>query len=247
LNQNEQLSTLFEKQADIIPVNGLFSLALQLDSLYTITTTTGQKKGSYPVTNPACSSFPIPYKDSFDTYSLESEARYFADQTGTFSIASSSISNSKVMRQVVKQSPIRWCDESQSPISLVGSNNLQYVEISVDFLIEESGGSAIVGGRAPQGGCGNSYSKGYYLTITADGHWNFSAGTSTLASGSSLDIKINEFHKMTLTLGKDELSGKYDDKVLFSVKDTKFANGFVALGSSWNYVQFDNFSITAAS
>lgn len=119
LSKQESESVYFKELPDIYPVNNKFTLNLDVDSIWTISTTTGQKKGIYaPPPHPR--SFPATYSDDFNSYQVDSEARYFADQTGVWEIALGP--RSKVMRQVVTQMPINWCDASSRPISLIGDS-----------------------------------------------------------------------------------------------------------------------------
>jgi galactosylceramidase len=74
-------STFFEQQVPITVENGQFSLTINPDELYSITTLTTVTKASIS-TPPAPSPFPTPYADNFDSYNISSEARYFADQAG---------------------------------------------------------------------------------------------------------------------------------------------------------------------
>ena len=52
---------------------------------------------------PASQPFPVPYSDDFNSYPVNSEARYFSDQPGAFEIAQSSdTAHGMVMRQKVR-------------------------------------------------------------------------------------------------------------------------------------------------
>lgn len=74
LGHNDVESVMFKQLPDITPVNGQITLQLGLNEVYTITTTTGQKKGSYP-DPPKPGPFPSHYKDTFDGYPVNSEVR----------------------------------------------------------------------------------------------------------------------------------------------------------------------------
>ena len=93
---------------------GNFTAHLIPDTILTLTTSTGQTKGSYDI--PPSKPFPIPYKDDFEcecsirvyyghviglAYEEYSEANYFADQTGVWEIRQDSKGmKGKVMEQV---------------------------------------------------------------------------------------------------------------------------------------------------
>lgn len=99
---------------------GKFTARLVPDTILTLTTSTGQAKGSY--SGPPSKPFPIPYKDDFESersirvylsynnslaYDEYSEAKYFADQTGVWEIRQDSKGvKGKVMEQVKVLQPL---------------------------------------------------------------------------------------------------------------------------------------------
>lgn len=92
--------------------------------------------------------FMLPYSDNFDSYKVDSEARYFADNGGSFQIAAApSLSLARggsrsgmVMKQwVTNENGVnRWAG-NVPPISLIGNASWADVTVSVDVLVEKSG------------------------------------------------------------------------------------------------------------
>ena len=96
----------------------MFSIFLEVDTVTTLSTLTGQQKGTFgdiPPSRP----FPLPYSDNFDSllclmiyhalfitfteYTVFSEARYFSDQTGVFEIQKAADEkHGNVMKQVMR-------------------------------------------------------------------------------------------------------------------------------------------------
>lgn len=74
-------STFFEQLESIAVSNGEFTLTVNPDELYTITTLNTGYKAPMPTT-PASAPFPREYADNFESYNVSSEAQYFADQAG---------------------------------------------------------------------------------------------------------------------------------------------------------------------
>src|SRR5437763_3221155 len=72
----------FVKQPDITPTAGHYPLTLQPGFVYSLTTTTGQGKDT--ATSPASHTLTLPYRDSFDSYPVNGEARYVADMQGAY-------------------------------------------------------------------------------------------------------------------------------------------------------------------
>jgi Glycosyl hydrolase family 59. len=76
------------READVhVDVDGTFSLALEADAMYSLTTTAGQGgvRPMGPV--PASSPFPFPYADDFDSYDANRYyPYYFSDIAGIFTL-----------------------------------------------------------------------------------------------------------------------------------------------------------------
>jgi len=91
-----------------MPVNGAFSLTVEKNCLYSITTTTGQHKGTTSI--PKGKPFPMPYKDDFEQYEIGNTAvHYFLEQNGAYEIVAAGYGREgKALRQVVSQIPIAW-------------------------------------------------------------------------------------------------------------------------------------------
>ena len=56
----------FERQPDVAFQDGSQTIVLQPGSIYSLTTTTGQHKGTTPP--PAAAGFPLPYREDFEAY-----------------------------------------------------------------------------------------------------------------------------------------------------------------------------------
>jgi glycosyl hydrolase family 59 len=77
-------SDWFVRSADITPGNGGFSLTLQPGRVYSLTTTTGQGKGT--AAPPSQGTLSLPYSDSFDSGTAGQQPRYLAQQQGAFEV-----------------------------------------------------------------------------------------------------------------------------------------------------------------
>ena len=239
--------TWFEYQGTISVSQGKFSFFLDIDQIYTFSTRNGTKN-MYP-TPPVASPFPPVYSDSFDTYTLSSEAAYFTDQTGSFEIVKATdVSHGLVMRQMVPQRPVSWCYDAEYPYSVIGDHNWRKINVSVDILIETRG-AAMLAADVTSGGCaGDHSSPAIAFFIHSDGNWTLSNNTtplSTLASG-SIDVPVNTWHHMQLYVLDDRsevyFNGQYlGMTTILNAKSSK--SGWAAIGSSFDYVQFDNFNI----
>jgi len=197
-------------------------------------------KGSYPAP-PAASPFPIPYKDNFEDGVVESQPKYFTDQTGSFAYYKQSSNTSMTVRQVVVMRPIAWNGDSKFPVSIIGDINLRNYSVSCDVLIEGVGFAGIAGyiSNIAQ----NPAYNGYYFTVANDGSWKILTDQQTVASSGALKNFVNtKFHQYSLSFVKESLTAYVDGEVVAKITISNvIANGWAGIISGWNYAQFDNF------
>ena len=161
----------FMRQTDIRPANGAFIITLEPDSIYSLSTTTGQQKGSFD-NIPAAKPFPFPYLETFEEYSTPKEygylPRYTADIAEAFEIVERPDQKGKCLRQVVPLQPNAWAPEYM-PYTIIGDNQWQDYEVSADVYLNP-GDTAGVMGRVNDVGYGyGSIPKGYFLQLSDDG------------------------------------------------------------------------------
>ncbi|NXS76752.1 GALC Galactocerebrosidase, partial [Pandion haliaetus] len=228
-----------------------FSLDLNVDEVYTLTTLkTGQKCGCPEPPPPQ--PFPSNYKDDFNIRNPPfSEAPNFADQTGVFEYfinASDPGDHVFTLRQVVVERPITWASDADQTISLIG--NFQWVNMTVtcDIYIEKQrDGGVFVAGRVDNGGIYVRRTKGVFFWVFADGTYRVTgdlAGEEILMKGLS-GVRDNAWHTLTLNIQGTSASGLLNGYLLWeNVTISKPSNGWAAIGTrSFEFAQFDNFHI----
>jgi galactosylceramidase len=161
----------FIRQADIKLANGSFTLTLEPDSMYSLSTTRGQRKGSFDNV-PAPKPFPFPYYETFEQYSDPNEwghlPRYTADIAGAFELVGCPDGKGKCLRQVVPVPTISWAPD-WLPYTILGDEGWQDYEVSADVYLNP-GEAAAVMGRVNHVGTGYGFiPKGYFLQLGADG------------------------------------------------------------------------------
>ncbi len=142
----------------VYPVNGtLFRLHVEQDTIYTITTTSGQARGAVSGI-PQAVPFPSEYSEDFESYKLDTSPRFFADQAGAFSIAHAQeidersiglmestdherahVTNSsanKFLLQLSRVRPIEW-SKNPFPTTLLGDSGWTDVKLLVRVRILE--------------------------------------------------------------------------------------------------------------
>jgi hypothetical protein len=243
----------FVQQSDIEPNAGAFSLTLQPGYVYSISTTTGQGKGS--TTPPAAAVQSLPYSDNFESYPAGSLAQYFAAMQGAFETANCTGGHTGMcLRQVISQAPIAWAGASGTPpLVVVGDPNWTDYTVSTDALLEQSGNIDLIGrlGMVSQSGNGGP-SQGYHLSVTDGGPWTLfkedaSGNKSTLASGTA-PFGLNTWHNLSLSMQESTIQAFIDSKAIATVTDSTYSGGQIGLlvgpVGSWLNAQFDNFSVT---
>lgn len=166
-NEQEQ----FVQQESIKPVNGSFTVILEPNSVYSLSTTTGQQKGSF-TSIPPPKPFPLPYYETFEPYSIPKAwgylPRYTADIVDAFEIVDRPDKKGRCLQQVVPEPTISWATD-WLPYTILGDDQWQNYEISADVYLNP-GDSAGIMGRINHVGTGYGFiPKGYYLQLGSDG------------------------------------------------------------------------------
>jgi galactosylceramidase len=162
----------FVQQPSLQPTNGSFTITVDPDSIYSISTTTGQQKGSFDDI-PAPASFPFPYEELFDTYTPAKAyghlPRYTADIAGAFELVGRPEGGRGMcLRQVVPVRTISWAPD-WLPYTILGDEKWTNYDVSAEVYLNP-GDTAGVMGRVNHVGTGYGIvPKGYYATLGADG------------------------------------------------------------------------------
>src|SRR5262249_25727123 len=120
----------FVKQADVTPSGGSYSLTLQPNHIYTVTTTTGQGKGASA--SPASHGLALPYADNFDGYASRMQPKYTEDMQGSFETRTCAAGRSgECLQQVTPQKPIEWQADSDA-YTLIGDTGWTNYTVSLD-------------------------------------------------------------------------------------------------------------------
>ncbi|KAM9555784.1 galactocerebrosidase isoform 1-T1 [Guaruba guarouba] len=247
-------SNLFQQLHPVKVWKGSFSLDLNVDEVYTLTTLkTGQKCG-YPEPPPP-QPFPSNYKDDFNIRNPPfSEAPNFADQTGVFEYfinASDPGDHVFTLRQVVVQRPITWASDADQTISLIGNFKWVNMTVTCDIYIEKQrDGGVFVAGRVDNGGIYVRRTKGVFFWVFSDGTYRVTgdlAGEEILMKGLS-GVRDNAWHTLTLNIQGTSASGLLNGYPLWeNVTISQPSNGWAAIGTrSFEFAQFDNFHVEAS-
>jgi hypothetical protein len=234
--------------SDITPSGGTFSLTVQPGFVYSITTTTGQGKGT--ASSPAQGNLRLPYGDTFDSYAVGREATYLMDQQGSFEIVGCGAGRAgQCVRQMSEQTPIFWTSGHADPYSLLGDLTWRNYTVSSDVMLEKPGYAQLIGRANTYNHQGPQNLNGYYFRITDSGAWsilsnNTSGNWRTLASGTVPALGIGRWHTVSLTVNGNTVTGSIDGTRVGSATDATWVAGQIGYGTGQGVTaQFDNLSI----
>lgn len=250
----------FVRQADIAPVNGTFTLTLDPASIYSLSTTTGQQKGSFADV-PAAKAFPLPYNETFESYATPKEWGYlphhFADIVGVFEVTDRPDGAGKCLRQVIDKKPQCWAPEWM-PYTIIGDEKWKDYEVSADICLDNGGWAGVMGRINNVGsGYGNN-PKAYYLRLAADGTWALCVATQPRNGPNTADLKTGnianaadkQWHNLKLQFVGTTIKALIDGAEVASVTDATHASGMAGLitggpGNARNSALFDNLIINS--
>ncbi|HEX6527486.1 MAG TPA: ricin-type beta-trefoil lectin domain protein [Streptosporangiaceae bacterium] len=243
-------SGYFVRQSDITPSGGSYSLTVQPGFIYTLTTTTGQGKGT--AAGPAQSGFPLPYSDSFDSDTAGQQPRYLSQQQGAFEVAPCAGGRSgQCVQQQAAVQPIEW-DGNSNPYTIGGNLSWANYTVAADALLQQAGAVQLIGRAGWQHSFGPAGINDYYLQVSNTGAWsivrnNTSDSLTTLASGTVPALGTGTWHHLALTLNGSSISAAIDGVTVGSATDSTYSSGMAGLGvAGYQTDQFDNLSVVAA-
>jgi len=237
----------FVRLPDINPTAGRFSVTLKPGYVYTVSTTSGQGRGT--ASSPSPGRLALPYADDFDRYAVGKEARYLADMQGAFETVDCTGGRSgRCLRQMAPTKPIEWQDDSDA-FALLGDVAWTDYTVSSDIYFAQPGTVELLG-RANNQSRPQSHQAGYYLRVRDTGAWSISkndtsAVRTTLASGTTSALPTTAWHKLALTFHGTTITAAIDGTTVGVVDDATYAAGqfgFGVVGYQTN--EFDNLAIT---
>jgi galactosylceramidase len=129
---NEKIQFVEEKLLRL--TDSAFTVSLEGNSVYTLSTTTGQKKGAHPAPPPAAD-FPLPYKEDFESDAAGVIPKYLCDQKGSFETAKRADGKGICLKQIVPKEGIPWGGRAGFPNTVFGDKLWTDYTIQVDVLI----------------------------------------------------------------------------------------------------------------
>ena len=169
----------FVRLKDIHPKGGSFMFTLKPDAVYSLSTTTGQQKGTFDDVPPS-KPFPIPYEDNFEQYEKPVQwgylPHYLADLIGCFELVerpdskAQSLADTGVrcIRQTVGSHTLSWAPEWHH-YTIVGDAGWEDYEVSADVYLNPGDEAGVMGRLCDVGSGYGIWAKGYYMKLDGQG------------------------------------------------------------------------------
>lgn len=234
----------FVQEADIVPVNGSFTVTFAPGSIYSLTTTTGQVKGNAG-TPPPPTAFPFPYSDTFEGYPLHQTARYLSAMGGSLEIAECGGGRpNQCLRQAAGQLPILWpLDGPYDPGAVLGQTTWTDYQVSADVFFEQPGTVKLIGRMmGVERNPGNL--KAYEFNVSSSGNWSLCLGKTSCLRFGTVALTPDPWHSLRVIFEGWSIRGFIDGVEVVSAADAKLPTGMAGLGvKGWTHAQFDNFRV----
>lgn len=241
----------FIKKEPLTVEHGKFELAIEPGRVYTITSTTGQMKGTAAPRADIYSRMELPYKEDFERYEPGKLARFYSDINGAFETAPSGGGRSGMsLRQVLTDKPLSWWHGVIQPATFMGDPRWwgDY-EASADVLLEQPGAIELVGRIS--GVKRSTQLAGYHFQVSSEGSWKLyckemsgqKIPDRTIASGEAL-FEVGKWHRIGLRMAGDRLTVLINGKEVGGTTDYTFSTGQIGfMVSPWQNAQIDNVEI----
>ncbi|MGW5353558.1 NPCBM/NEW2 domain-containing protein, partial [Streptomyces sp. NPDC004031] len=240
-------ATDFVHAQDVTPSGGSYALTLKPGWIYTVTTTTGQGKGT--ATSPAAHPLALPYSDSFDRDKAGTEARYLSDMQGSFEVQKCAAGrHGMCLQQMAATKPIEWQDDSDA-FTLVGDPTWTDYSFTSDVELAKPGTVELIG-RAGTQNRPQSHQQGYYFQISDTGAWTLlrsdaDGHRTVLSRSATAPLGTGTWHRLGLSFSGSTITASVDGHDIGTVHDSTYAAGQGGLGlTSYVTDQFDNVAFT---
>jgi len=237
----------FEHVADLRPVHGALTLTIDPDSLYTLTNTTGQARGT--AVPPPATPFPLPYADNFESTPIGHSPKYLADQDGAFEVHHCRGRAGNCLEQMITVVPIPW-GPLPNPFTLAGDEHWTDYSVSADVEVPNAGIGTVFGriDSADVFEDGEAlYPSGYGLLLRSNGDWQlvstaYHQPTRVLDQG-EIPQQPDQWHHLELRFDGSAIAAFIDGAKVASTADSAHTHGMFALGSNWKQVQFAHLQV----
>jgi Glycosyl hydrolase family 59 len=251
----------FVRQPDITPVNGRFTLTIKPGYVYSLTTTSGQGKGT--ASGPPPAGLPLPYTNNLST-GTGGEPTMLAAQDGSFELAPCQSPDGAVTctEQTAVGQPVLWsATTGRHPYAIIGSDWGSYA-VSVDAMVPGAGSAGLIG-RYQAVSASHGTFNGYVFDVSTDGTFSLTldrGGTAaetatgqqqltpphraTLARG-RVPFAPGTWHTLALSISGTAIVASVDGQQVASLTDATLTHGIPGIEvGGWYPAYFSNLAVT---
>ena len=259
-SKSGQPAQWFVRGPDIKPVNGKFSLTVKPGYVYSLTTTSGQGKGT--AVSPPAAALPLPYRNNLSAGN--DEPALLAAEDGSFELASCAAPDGAATcaKQTARRKPVLWANSRhRHPYAIIGSDWASYA-VSVDVMLPRSGSAGLIGRYHAVSPAQGSY-DGYVFNVSTDGRFALKlsnggtavdtiagerqvipATTTVLAAGQVAFAK-RRWHTLSLSLSGRIIRASVDGRQVASATSSAFTSGIPGIEvGGWYRAYFSNLAVT---
>jgi galactosylceramidase len=230
----------FVPQEKATLVDGAFRFVAEPHCIYSLTTTTGQKKGGGQPPSPGA--FPFPFHVDFETGPEGSLPAWFADQGGAFEIQAREDGQGQALRQLMHARGIEWPWHGDPlPETIVGDISWTDYTVSVDARSTDHGRVSLYG-RITEVPFTRDPPQGYGLWLGYAGDWELTRYTNRLAGG-RIEAESGGWNRLALDFRGDLIRASVNGETVKEIQDATYPQGLVGLGSGWHEAEFDNLNV----
>ncbi|MEO7426465.1 MAG: hypothetical protein ABI036_14855, partial [Fibrobacteria bacterium] len=222
-------SEAFVRGPDITPAGASFTIECAANSIYSLTTTTGQSKGSRTI--PPSGAFPFPYYDSYEGYSAGQTPKYHSDQKGTFEVFADA--SGKHLMQILPAEGILW-HTLDKPVTAFG--DMAWTNYDFRARVFVDAGNVEMCARLGE----VSKKRGYRFILSKNGGWQLMADTSQLRAGTASGFNGSAWHAVKISVSGTTIAVSLDGAQLVSLTDAFRGAGMTAFASSYDANMFDD-------
>ncbi len=245
---------------DIRPVNGKFTLTIKPGYVYSVTTTTGQGKGT--AAGPRAAGLTLPYRNSLSAG--HDEPAMLAAEDGSFELARCNGPDGATTcaKQTTRHKPVLWVPgPHRHPYAIIGSDWASYA-VKVHVMLPHSGSAGLIGryhGVSPAQG---SY-DGYVFNVSTSGRYTLrlsNGGTAAdtisgvrqvkpassvvLAAGRAA-FAAAKWHTLALSVSGSTIQASVDGRQVTSVTDATLTDGIPGIEvGGWYPAYFSRLRVT---
>lgn len=249
----------FVRGPDIKPVNGKFALTIKPGYVYSLTTTSGQGKGT--AVSPPAAALPLPYHNNLSAGS--GEPAMLAAQDGSFELApcNSPDGSTTCAKQTTPSKPVLWVDGQRHPYAIIGRNWASYV-ITVHVMLPHSGSAGLIGRYHAVSASHGTYNA-YVFDVTTNGTFTLklnSGGTAANTISGERQVKPasaavltagqasfapGTWHTLSLSLSGSTIRASVDGQQVASLTNPTLTRGIPGIEvGGWYPAYFSNLTAT---